>query len=423
MQQFFFILGRNPALSVAEIISVLNNQKIKYSLQNFSSEVIIIALDESPVVPALMKILGGTIKIGRIIDEVGLDESELEFNKVFSAENLTENYLSKRNGKLHIGTSLYNCGGKSQYVAQLANQLKELNVSIKENLKKAGLKIGFVKVKDSFLSSVSVVKNQLISKGVEIVLILTDGKILVGKTEAVQEFASFSFRDYGRPEKDKRSGIIPPKLARIMINLAEVNKEAAVLDPFCGSGTILQEAIILGYKNIKGSDVSAKAVADTKRNIAWLYRNFPQLNKPSYNIEIFQMDIRSISLHLARYSTDAVITEPYLGPPLYKKPDFYTINHTLSGLTKLYLDAFGQFFQLLKPGGKIVVIFPIFETEGRIYFLQILDQIKELGFIQREFLDGKIPNNPLFQLSSRSTILYGHRQQFVTREILSFQKI
>jgi hypothetical protein len=46
---------------------------------------------------------------------------------------------------------------------------------------------------------------------------------------ALQDFESYSKRDYGRPARDPRTGSLPPKLAQILINLAEPNKILAVV--------------------------------------------------------------------------------------------------------------------------------------------------------------------------------------------------
>src|SRR5205823_3602162 len=91
---------------------------------------------------------------------------------------------------------------------------------------------------------------------------------------AVQPFEQFSARDFGRPGRDDLSGMLPPKLAIIMINLAANDTISVLLDPFCGSGTILSEALLLGYKNLIGSDISEKAVADTKTNLDWIANKF-----------------------------------------------------------------------------------------------------------------------------------------------------
>ncbi|MBI4990491.1 hypothetical protein HZB96_00170 [Candidatus Gottesmanbacteria bacterium] len=423
MNKYFFVLGRNSTLSIAEIISVLNLRNIDFFPKYISSEVLIISTDKELKLDELIKTLGGTIKVGRIMDEVALEGSSMQFYEIFSADNLHKKYLSQMPGKLHFGVSLYNAGGSSEVLLQLEKRQKDIDLTIKDNLKKEGIKSGFVQIKDRFLSSVSVAKNKLITQGAEIVLILTPEEILIGKTLAVQEFEEFSLRDYFRPAKDKRSGIMPPKLARMMINLAAKDRNSLLLDPFCGSGTILQEAIFLGYKNICGSDISDRAISDTTKNIDWLYRNFPNLPKTSINLKILKMDVRQISTKLLPNTADVIVTEPYLGPPLYKKLELPAIVKILSELSRLYIDAFVQFAKILKSQGRVLIVFPVFETEGKVFFVEILDKLKNLGFVEKEFFPQNISKYPTVFFTPRKTILYYSREQFVKREIISFQKI
>src|SRR3989344_6013764 len=114
----------------------------------------------------------------------------------------------------------------------------------------------------------------------DICLIATKDGILAGRTEAVQDFEAWSKHDFGRPSRDAKSGMLPPKLARLMVNLSGVQPEgSAILDPFCGSGTILMEAALMGSKAVIGSDISKKAVADTGRNMEWMRHAFPDTKK------------------------------------------------------------------------------------------------------------------------------------------------
>lgn len=422
MARYFFVLGKNPTLSISEILLVLDKLKLPFSVEILSEEILVMSASQELPIPDLIKVLGGTIKIGKIFDEIGFDESQNKFEEIFLAQHLTEKYLPNTTGKLHFGISIYDAGSDRRILVQIIHQLKSLNKIVKENLQGKGFKAGFVRVKERYLSSVSVFKNQLLSHGAEIVLILTGEKILAGKTFAVQEFESFSFRDYGRPARDKRSGIIPPKLARMMINLSQISSDGVLLDPFCGSGTILQEAIILGYKNIIGGDISQNAIEDTKKNNDWLFHNFKNLDKSRYNIKIYQSDIRVLSQIIKSDSIDSVVTEPYLGPPLFKKPEEKIAEGIFSEVGKLYTDAFEVFHKILKPAGKVVFLFPAFEIYGRMYFVQILDKIEELGFIKKEILPEGLAKNPLLKVTSRNTIIYGSQEQFVKREITCWQK-
>jgi len=420
---FFFILGRDPGLSVAEILSVLQRLSVKYSPKYFSQEVLIIETETDLSKMTLMNILGGTVKFGKVISEVGLDEDEKKFEEVISAESVRKNFLPVYLGKLHTGISIYDAGGEKLLLSSLTDQLKNLNLTVKKNLQAAGLKVGFVQIKDRYLSSVSVEKNELLKKGAEIVFLVARDKVLVGKTLGVQKFAEFTFRDMARPEKDKRSGIMPPKLARMMINLSETGSEGVLLDPYCGSGTILLEAITMGHKQIHGTDISKKAVSDSQKNIHWLLGHIHDLERLSYNIKIGEADARRLSEKFSRNSIDAIVAEPYLGPPFFEKPKFATVSRILPELGSLYLAAFSQFGKILKKDGKVVIISPAFNIEGKWQFMDILPQIHRNGFVQKDLLPSTMqPLYPAYQKDRRS-VVYGGKEQFVRREILVFQKI
>lgn len=422
MQQYFAILGKNPTLSFAEILSIFAFKRIKFLIDNLSAEVLVFSTDNSIDTEVLMKILGGTIKIGEILHIVRLDEDESKFYQIFSPENLLRNFLPQSKRKLHVGLSIYDAGADVHHIHILFRQLKDLNWQIKENLDKVGKKVGFVQIKERYLSSVSVSKNRLLDQGTEIIFILTKENVLVGKTLSVQEFESFSFRDYNRPFRDKRVGIIPPKLARMMINLAQLHNNNRILDPFCGSGTFLQEGIILGYKNIIGSDINTRAITHAKRNIEWLFNNFHQLDKSSYNIILRQVDVRYLGKLFSPSSIDAIITEPYLGPPLYKKPESLKAKRILSEVKTLFSEAFSQFNKVLTSRGKVIIIFPTFEIDGKFYFSEVLEEVNKLGFVLGDFFPKEVKSHSVIQLTPRNTILYGSGEQFVKREILIFHK-
>lgn len=416
MKEYFFILGRNPILSSAEIKAVLQKQQIPFTIECSSDEVLIVSTAAIIDIPDIMKTLGGIIKAGEIVDRVNLDDSEEKFEFLFSSDNILSKYMPVSGGKVHFGISIYRCSGEEEIFLKLTDNLKEFHKTIKENLKERGVKAGFVQIKERYLSSVSVVKNELLTKGAEIVLVLTKENILAGRTDSVQEFESFSFRDMGRPAKDKRSGIMPPKLARIMINLASCDKKGTVLDPFCGSGTIIQELMILGYRHIKGSDISHKAIRDTNENINWLFGNFRNLNPKEYDLEIIQKDVNNISGKIPLSSIDAIVTEPFIGPPLHSRINISTIRQTFSILSRLYLAAFAEFAKICKKGAPVVFIFPSFEESGKKYYLEIIKQIENMGFRAEKLINGESG------VTDRNSIIYGDRDYFVMREIFKFVK-
>lgn len=423
MFKYFFVLGRNHILSVAEILSVLKKFQIKFTIISLAEEILVIETAVNIDCHKLNDTFGGVIKIGQILDETGFDESEEKFSSFFTADNLIGRYLSAATSKLHVGISLYDAGGDKKYLQILSRQLIGFNLQIKRTLGGKNLRVGFVRVKERNLSSVSVVKNKLLAQGVEIVLVISPDKIFMGKTLVVQDFELFGRRDVGRPYLDKRSGIIPTKLARIMVNLSGVSQDGALLDPFCGSGTIIQEAVVLGIKKVTGADISSKAVNDTEKNLDWFFRNFPHYNQSSYNIKLMQTDVSVISQKIPTNSFDAIVTEPFLSPPIFQKPDIKLISQLQIQLADLYLKAFREFHKLLKPMASVIMIFPTFTTYDRIYFLEIVPKILSLGFSQMNFFPVDLIAKYNLKPTFRSTILYGGKTEFINREIVAFKKI
>jgi len=406
MNKLFFNLGNHPTISVAELAAVFSPNK---SGQLLSNEFFVLDVPEETNAEDLIKNLGGTIKIG-IIKEVlpGLD-----FNKILQA-TIKIIDSKKVDTKYHFGLSLHN---------HLKINGKKLGMEIKRHLKEQGKSCRWVSGKENVLSSVIVEQNKLVKSGVEIVIFkdTQTNEIYIGQTVVVQPFKELSRRDYGRPARDDFSGMLPPKLAQIIINLAQADKKEILLDPFCGSGTVLSEAMLMGYKNLIGSDISAKAINDTKKNLEWTRKKFQlstyakaTADKRIINYELIKRDVRDLDKVLKPNSVRAIVTEPYLGPQRGQ----IDIKKTVRELEQLYTQAFKTFGQILKPSGRIVIILPIFYHN------------KKLNFINPDFNSFKIINplpshlqkNKLLGLTNRQTMIYKRPNQKVWREILVLEK-
>ncbi|MBN1325972.1 methyltransferase domain-containing protein [Candidatus Falkowbacteria bacterium] len=393
--QYFFILGKNPILSKAEIEAVFALQDIRFKITDYSNNILIIETEKEFDVNWLNNRLGGTVKIGKIL------------GKVETLENFEDkffNLVKFGEGKVYFGFSLYNLGLKTP-LKQLSRKLEPVAMEIKRKLREEkNINSRWVTSRDLELSSVIVKKNKLLENGAEICFFAKDSEIIIGQTLAVQLFEEFGARDYARPSRDDVSGMLPPKLARMMVNLAQVKQDALLLDPFCGSGTILQEALLLGYKNIIGCDISNKAVSDTEKNIQWLASKY---NLNIEHVEIFKHDVKSINKKIEPESIDAIITEPYLGPAIKGSEGNKQIDLIIKELDNLYLAAFNQFKIILKTGGKIIIVFPIFQIRNQSKRLAAFEKIKEMGF--------KVLNT--------DDLIYWRPKQFIWRDIIIFEKV
>lgn len=377
MSKYAFILGQASRLAAAEVLSVLNQPKNYLWQDNF------LIADTELEPTALLKQLGGTIKIAKIITNFKNLE---DFKTADWCQYLETQDLS---GKFTFGFSLYQ-GTQKDY-----QHLFKLALSVKKELK-AKSSVRLVTSREPILSSVIVTKNNLLNK--ELLFLKTADNWQIAVTCAVQDFDDYGQRDILRPERDSRSGMLPPKLAQMMINLAGANKKLNLLDPFCGSGTILQEAMLLGWQNIYGTDISQKAIADTQKNIDWLKNKYALKNKVNLKLS----EVQNLTKIFTKKNIDLIVTEPFMGDARNLQAA------TISELKKLYYQAFLSFAKICSPQAKIVFIFPAINLQNQA--MTTLDEtaISSCGWQQI--------HSPLGEL------IYQRPGQIVSRKITLWQK-
>ncbi len=391
---WWFHLGHEPLLSIAELFAVLSPTNYSYHQPFFRCA--------SALLPeVLIKKLGGTIKIGL---ELATSLSEEQLLECPGAE------LQTIDGKIEFGISSF---------TETAEIVGAWGKEIKNQLKTAGRSVRFVFNNEATLSSASVTKNRLADRGREFIVArqplnqAAEARFDVAVTRAVQPFEEFSERDYGRPGRDDVSGMLPPKLALMMLNLSGAGLDETVLDPFCGSGTILTEALLQGYLHLVGSDFAAKAIEDTKKNIEW-FKNKPQ-QRYSAAVDLHTVPVKNLATILPTKSVAAIATEPYMGPPIRGKEKPEQLRKTCAELGDLYILAFTQFAQVLKPDGVVIFIIPRFTVSEARYTIsdRIIPELKALGFSKERLLPD--------ELTPTSYLLYQRPRQYVGREIWKFR--
>lgn len=387
--QYFFVLGNNPTLSLAEICSIFPVSTDSKILRN---DIFLLDYNNKVDASALIRKMGGTIKIGEIQDvKIKKGDKKTIVTEVIKLLNPTE-------GKYKYGISYY---GDKKF------DTKILAMEIKNFLRDKGVSCRWVTSREKNLSSVVVEQNKLTSRGIEIIVIEDGDNVLIGKTLAVQPFKELSFRDYGRPSRDDFSGMLPPKLSQIMINLSKVENDGVLLDPFCGSGTVLTEAMLMGNKKVIGCDISQDAISSTEKNISWIRNNF-NLDKIDY--KLFNKSATELSKILEHKSIDAVVTEPFLGP----QRGHINVNDVARNLEELYSKTLSELFKILKASGTIVMIWPVLCHGGNFRFLNPkIDSFKIVDPVA-ETLRG----NKIIKKTQRNTIIYGREGQKVWREIV-----
>jgi tRNA G10 N-methylase Trm11 len=352
----------------------------------------------------LMEQLGGTVKLGDIVLSC-------------PAKDLTPEHLATLMQERPRGTDVdFGCSviGGSPGVRR---QLERLPLHLKRALKTQGVKSRWVTSKDSpSLSPAAVAKLQLTTRGYDLVLLVDGMNVHVGLTTHVQNADAWSTRDYGRPCRDDENGMLPPKLARMMVNLAGVRSGDTLLDPFCGSGTVLMEATLAtDAAQIIGSDIAPKQIEDTKKNISWLIQNHVLHAEDDDRITIHVADATNIEKMLAPTSISRVISEGDLGPPLRGSEKLGVIEKNRDAVTELWKKTLTSLRPCLTNDARLVLIWPSYKTTHGIARVKLDDDCTRLGY--------RIVN-PLAGWDNTGAPLVYHREgQHVARRIVILERL
>lgn len=387
MGRYLFFFGRTPQLSFLEL------QTFFPSAVLISDDIALCDHDTSP--ETLMATLGGTVKIASVeaeVPDITIDSIAQLLQSTFTPGDKTFS--------LHIPQGYPD--GRTQFFSQ-----------VKKRLADSGLSTRYVYPTDPCGVSSVVYTSQSVK---EVHAIVHAGGFLYAKTIAVQDFRSWDHRDYGRPFADPKRGMLPPKVARMIVNIAKgflpktMNDTPITLcDPFCGMGTVLAEAILTGWR-VMGSDTSLDAVTKSQKNLAWIHEQYP--NGAQSSVAISLCDATHLSEKISPQSIDAIVTEPFMGDTQLlvqrhdtdMKPD--EVKNIIKGLEKLYIGCLRNWHSVLKPSGVIVMALPKIHTRRNEYFVKkVIDTCENYGYT--------IETGPLE---------YSRPQAVVRREFYIFRK-
>jgi len=425
LTKYAFLLGSHPLMSFLEILNVLEVEKIpKGTYTRIGEDILIIPLKlTDPKLMKLQRILGGTIKIIEIVDE--FDGTIFQVSRVLTPESLIEKYFAQSQSKINFGFSVYST---AHLVYSEINWLRNFAYQIKRRFK-SNYSIRYVDEKNFELSSVMVANNKLVETGAEIVIIKQDKNFKIGRTRTVQDFQSYAKRDMEKPSPNPKSGMLPPKLAQIMVNLARNTEHNQIFDPFCGSGIILQESLLLGL-DVLGSDIDEDAVKSTTENLNWLIKTYnaaaPKLGHEKIKASKLTGRIRLADATKSRWAKAnlgdvCIVTEPYLGPP-QRGPILLHHGKTLAvELEKLYVGFFENLAKNYSKIHQVGMVLPVLKTNEGLLYMNVLERVKELGFTPKRFLPEEVSKKEALA-THRGGLLYSRPDAFVLREIFVLEK-
>lgn len=375
------ILGRQPKLGLAELEAVYGADAVR-PIGSTAAQV------NGDV---QLKRLGGQLKTGTVLATL----NTTDFDKVIDhiRKNLRGMLRDIPEGKIKLGLSFYDFNTPPTKINASA-------LSLKKVIKAAGRSVRVAPNTEAALSTAQTAHNQLASPvGIEFLCVRDGQKTILARLSEVQNIADYTRRDRDRPKRDAFVGMLPPKLAQIMINLSAPATDQRILDPFCGTGVVLQEAALLGH-SVYGTDISERMIEYTQTNLEWL--------ASVYSLSVDSMlETGDATTHTWKSPVGAVVGEGYLGQPMSQEPPREKLAEVMHECNGIMRDFLKNIAPQLERGAHLCIGAPAWFVGSQINHLPVLEKLKELGYDRVEFTH-----------ASNEDLIYHREDQIVGRELV-----
>jgi len=333
----------------------------------------VLEADEISLVLAFGKlsVLEACTVLGRTVTQA---EAPTERVSVFHVDHLPPKYVAELSGVHKCAPVTSMLDSPSADMTGLVNLVTPF-LEAKSNVSLSGYEIGdddyedLVRsmldgIRETGLKKVRLLRpegNELLSERVltrealDVVAFPYHGGFALGPTAWVPDSAAMRRRGTRKPSP--RSDIsLSPRLARTLVNLAGLKPGQTLLDPFCGSGTILVEAYTKSLRCL-GVDSRASRVQEARENLRW---SIGGITDRGYDIR--KGDARDLSRMLRGTKVDAIVTEPLLLPQLHARPKTSTAQEMIEESATVYNDALASMAESIHSEGRIVVVVPVIQT-------------------------------------------------------------
>jgi len=403
---YIALLGRQPALGIAELERVFGGNSVT-PLSDLAAAV------NAPTFE--INDLGGTLKAGIVTIDLPSGDWHKASQKIVQHYS---NVWSKYDGKITLGLSAYGFPAS-------AREVQKTGIILKSKLKQSGISLRLIPNQTSALSTATSHHNKLglSTNKVELLIVRAkNGRVVVAESIGAQNITAYTKRDQNRPKRDAFVGMLPPKLAQIMINLAvgpiAISSRAAdattvsdplqlrILDPFCGTGVVLQEAALKGYA-VYGTDLVDKMISYSRDNLEWL----ADTHHITVHSDLHAGDAMTTTWR--QQPIDAVVGETYLGQPFSAPPSPSKLAEVRKTCNHIITDFLKNLSGQIDAGTPICIAIPAWRSkDGSFTHLPLVDTIAQLGYKPHEFHN-----------VSRRDLLYYREDQVVARELLILTKV
>ena len=497
---YIAILGRQPALGMSELEHLYGARDVRW----FSSHTAVIAT------PTLnFEQLGGSLKAGRIVGELPHGDWRQASTKIVQ---LYIKKWSKNEGKITLGISAYGFDVSTR-------DIQKTGLILKQKLKNSPASLRLIPNQETALNTAASHHNKLglSANKVELLVVRAEnGRIIIAESIGAQNITQLARRDQGRPKRDAFVGMLPPKLAQIMVNMVstysslalqlpsqgrsmggdsaspwrlarpdgdipsngaeaqalqtqgvvlEVSSQSTssfqkhlqpepaparvarggaapastlgeagadratgpadsdqrgadedssndgsgktalrLLDPFCGTGVVLQEAALMGY-DVYGTDLSEKMIDYSKVNLDWLTKTYHR----DINATLHQGDAMESTW---QPPIDAVVCESYLGQPFSAPPSPEKLQQVMKNCDYIISSFLKNIGNQIDPGTPLCIAVPAWrDKNGHFSHLPLIRKLEQLGYSQFAFKN-----------VNAADLLYYREDQVVARQLLALVK-
>jgi tRNA G10 N-methylase Trm11 len=333
----------------------------------------VLETDEISLVLAFGKlsVLEACTVLGRTVTQA---EAPCERVSVFHVEHLPPKYVAELSGAHKCAAVTSVLDSPSADMTTLTGFMASF-LEDKSNVSLSGYEIGeddyedLVRsmldgIREAGLKKVRLLRpegNELLSERVltrealDVVAFPYHGGFALGPTAWVPDSAAMRQRGTRKPSPHPDISL-SPRLARTLVNLAGLKSGQTLLDPFCGSGTILVEACARSLRCL-GVDSRSSRVQEARENIRW---SIGGVTDRGYDIR--KGDARDLSRMLRGTKVDAVVTEPLLLPQLHARPKTSTAREMIGESARVYNDSLAAMAESIHSEGRIVVVVPVIQT-------------------------------------------------------------
>lgn len=386
---YIAILGRQPALSVAELESIYGSQLVRW----LSDQAALIDTDNFD-----FNRLGGSQKAGRVVLETSSSWRQV-------SKTITQYYAKAwqdASHKITLGISVYGLQVPAREVQRTA-------ITLKKQLRQHNVSLRTIPNQEPALNTATSHHNKLGLSANKVELLVVQargGRIYIAESIGAQNITALAARDQARPKTDAFVGMLPPKLARMMINMTVSQGPGRLLDPFCGTGVVLQEAALLDFTPY-GSDLSEKMVDYSTHNLAWL------ADKCRLDRSVWRIEPGDAMKHSWQPPIDLIVAEAYLGQPFSAPPSPAKLREVRGNCNHIISEFLKNVSTQIASGTPLTLAVPAWrDTDGRFTHLPLIHELESFGYRRRE-LKRVEPHQ----------LLYYRENQVVARELLLLEKI